>query len=130
MGNFLYVNKCCSCKINKATHKKTIKYDIPECECNYLIIAKIKPIYFNNRLLLNNRCTCNRSITISECNKKILSDYRNCLEFLNYIPSNDTYERDLITNIKNDEIDYNFYGCDECMKYRHWTYDLLEKIII
>ena len=128
MGNIIYVNKCCACKSNKATYKKTITYKIPDCECNFIIIPKIKPIYFSDKLIFNNRCACNRSIAISECNKKVLSDYRNCLEFLSHIPSNDTFHRDFITDIKREEIDYYFYGCDDCMKYRPWTYDVLEKI--
>lgn len=127
MGNY-FSNKCCMCKTNKATYHKTITYEIPECVCNYIIIAKIKPVHFNDKLIFYNRCTCDRSIKIAEYNQKILSDYRNILEFLKKMPSTNTYDRDFITDIKINDVSYNFYACDECIKYREIALEYLHRI--
>ena len=116
------------CKTNKATYHKTITYEIPECVCNYIIIAKIKPVHFNDKLIFYNRCTCDRSIKIAEYNQKILSDYRNILEFLKKMPSTNTYDRDFITDIKINDVSYNFYACDECIKYREIALEYLHRI--
>ena len=42
-----------------------------------------------------------------------MSDYRNCLEFLSHIPSTDTFQRDFITDIKREEIDYYLILCPD-----------------
>lgn len=130
-----YTSKRCECcKIKNATYELNIGIVFPdsilECKCKYLYKNIQKYLYslnISNTIFNYKYCTCDRNIYYENIIKDIYSKNRDILEFMVKIP---IVKHDASFGGRIDsEINFKFYGCDDCINYRPWSKEKLNKII-
>lgn len=132
MGQYI-TKKCECCRYRNATYQLSVKCNIPECKCNKNIKPFLKSLNISNLLYNYEKCNCERNVIYDNHIRKVYSDNRDILEFMVKIPltinDSEVYNLDDSDyNKKKYYVFFNFYGCDECVNYRPWSKQKLNKI--
>jgi hypothetical protein len=140
MGQYI-TKKCECCRYKNATYQLSLKYNIPQCKCNKNINSFLKSLNISKLLYNYEKCNCERNEIYDKYIRNVYSDNRDILEFMTKIPLITSEVGETLGDkpVQGDNNEYtsgslmyyiffNFYGCDDCVNYRPWSKQKLNKI--